>query len=394
MPIGSSKLGVLGAGLVPGGTETFNAPGTFSIPPGVKKVSITGKGGTGNPGVAGNPGNPGNPGSGGGGAAGGLPNQSPVGGGAGGSVIKFQQPGGNLFLPGAQPGGGAGSPLVARGGRLPSQGPGPICGGAGASGSAGSAGNAGNPGNSGQPSSGLCNTFPGGCGGNAGVAGAAGNAGTGGPGGIVGGTGSPSAAGNPGPAGPGGGAGGSGSRFAVPNPGSGQAIGGQGGGGAGAVNSGATGRTFPFPGCCFPRRPVGGTGNVTGPVPSPMPTPYQQTPSTQGGPGGAVPCKEGTGGISIPLCPGSSFNMVGPFPSPCSNRNQISQFSPGPAAPEVFRSGAGGGAGGDAPYNAGITGSSGGGGGGGARGNAGNAGGGSPTPSGAAATPQRLTAYQ
>jgi hypothetical protein len=37
MPIGSSKLGVLGAGLVPGGTETFNAPGTFSIPPGVKK---------------------------------------------------------------------------------------------------------------------------------------------------------------------------------------------------------------------------------------------------------------------------------------------------------------------------------------------------------------------
>jgi hypothetical protein len=39
MPIGSSKLGVLGAGLVPGGTETFNAPGTFSIPPGVKIVS-------------------------------------------------------------------------------------------------------------------------------------------------------------------------------------------------------------------------------------------------------------------------------------------------------------------------------------------------------------------
>jgi hypothetical protein len=53
MPIGSSKLGVLGAGLVPGGTETFNAPGTFSIPPGVKKVSITGVGGTGNPGTPG-----------------------------------------------------------------------------------------------------------------------------------------------------------------------------------------------------------------------------------------------------------------------------------------------------------------------------------------------------
>jgi hypothetical protein len=50
MPIGSSKLGVLGAGLVPGGTETFNASGTFSIPPGVKKVSVTGVGGAGNPG--------------------------------------------------------------------------------------------------------------------------------------------------------------------------------------------------------------------------------------------------------------------------------------------------------------------------------------------------------
>jgi hypothetical protein len=29
MPIGSSKLGVLGAGLVPGGSVTFNASGTF-----------------------------------------------------------------------------------------------------------------------------------------------------------------------------------------------------------------------------------------------------------------------------------------------------------------------------------------------------------------------------
>jgi hypothetical protein len=32
MPIGSSKLGVLGAGLVPGGTETFNAPGNLLYP--------------------------------------------------------------------------------------------------------------------------------------------------------------------------------------------------------------------------------------------------------------------------------------------------------------------------------------------------------------------------
>jgi hypothetical protein len=44
MPIGSSKLGVLGAGLVPGGTETFNAPGTFSIPPGSKKSQCYGCG--------------------------------------------------------------------------------------------------------------------------------------------------------------------------------------------------------------------------------------------------------------------------------------------------------------------------------------------------------------
>ena len=58
MPIGTSKVGALG-GLVPGGTETFNASGTFCVPPGVKKVSVTGVGGTGNPG---NPGNTGNPG--------------------------------------------------------------------------------------------------------------------------------------------------------------------------------------------------------------------------------------------------------------------------------------------------------------------------------------------
>jgi hypothetical protein len=59
MPIGSSKLGVLGAGLVPGGTETFNAPGTFSIPPGVKKVPNT----TASPGSAGTGGGAGSSGN-------------------------------------------------------------------------------------------------------------------------------------------------------------------------------------------------------------------------------------------------------------------------------------------------------------------------------------------
>jgi hypothetical protein len=72
MPIGSSKLGVLGAGLVPGGTETFNAPGTFSIPPGVKKVSITGVGGGGG-GGRGNAGNAGGCGGGGGCGVAGTP---------------------------------------------------------------------------------------------------------------------------------------------------------------------------------------------------------------------------------------------------------------------------------------------------------------------------------
>ena len=74
MPIGSSKIGVLGAGLVPGGTETFNASGTFSIPPGVKKVSVTGVGGAGNSGTAGTAGTAGNDGGGGGGGAGGITN--------------------------------------------------------------------------------------------------------------------------------------------------------------------------------------------------------------------------------------------------------------------------------------------------------------------------------
>jgi hypothetical protein len=69
MPIGSSKLGVLGAGLVPGGTETFNASGTFSVPPGVKKVSITGAGGTGILGILAMRGNSGNAGGGGAGRA-------------------------------------------------------------------------------------------------------------------------------------------------------------------------------------------------------------------------------------------------------------------------------------------------------------------------------------
>jgi hypothetical protein len=186
MPIGSSKLGVLGAGLVPGGTETFNAPGTFSIPPGVKKVSITGKGATGNPGNAGNPGNPGNPGTGGSGGGSGITNYpfgAFINGKPGGLAYKnlpaptslvVNCPAQNIPL-GRNV---TSSNCYAIGGwgrgefpapQLPAVG---VNGQAGRSGNAGTAGNPGNTGNAGQPSSGLCNTFPGGCGGNAGVAGA------------------------------------------------------------------------------------------------------------------------------------------------------------------------------------------------------------------------------
>ena len=67
MAIGTSKIGVLGGGGIPAGTETFNASGTFSAPVGLSKVTIVGKGGTGNAGNPGNTGNAGNGGSGGGG---------------------------------------------------------------------------------------------------------------------------------------------------------------------------------------------------------------------------------------------------------------------------------------------------------------------------------------
>lgn len=228
MPIGASKVGALG-GLVPGGSVTFNASGTWDVPPGVKVVSITGKGGTGNPGNAGNQGNPGNIGI---GAPGGM-------GGRGGN-----EPSINPGSPNASwgPAGGVGyavkstGPLRTRVGNqtsfqdatcLPSpQNPSPapiatvtgqnfvggcvnyspfpgparaigFCGPAGVAytpvsgpqgpaGNAGTAGNAGQPGNPGCSSSALGNAFPGGAGGNAGVGGAAGNGGSGGQGGAAG----------------------------------------------------------------------------------------------------------------------------------------------------------------------------------------------------------------
>ena len=69
MPLFTSKSLVHGGSGVPGGTQTFNASGCFTVPAGVSKLSIKGYGGTGgtgnpgNTGSTGNAGNAGNPGS-------------------------------------------------------------------------------------------------------------------------------------------------------------------------------------------------------------------------------------------------------------------------------------------------------------------------------------------
>ena len=61
MPTGTTRVTLFGGvSLTPGGTQTFNSPGTFTVPVGISSVTVIGKGGTGNPG---NPGGAGNPGS-------------------------------------------------------------------------------------------------------------------------------------------------------------------------------------------------------------------------------------------------------------------------------------------------------------------------------------------
>jgi len=70
MPIGTGKVGLFGGGIgIEAGSETFNAPGNFTVPSALKIVSLTGNGSTGNPG---NPGNPGGDGPGGNGGFGGA----------------------------------------------------------------------------------------------------------------------------------------------------------------------------------------------------------------------------------------------------------------------------------------------------------------------------------
>jgi hypothetical protein len=446
MPIGSSKIGVLGAGLVPGGSVTFNASGTWPIPPGVKKVSITGVGGTGNPGVAGNSGNAGNPG---GGAPGGN-----SGGFTANSGLTFRA--GLAYSIGSTVWGPQSPNSVARGpnncpvgfncdifdkpvGLAAYQSP-PAQSGQG--GTAGSAGSAGNPGNTGQASSALCNTFPGGCGGNAGVAGNAGTAGTGGLAGAKGQNACQGGAGGVG--GTGGGTGGAG--FANPStlPQRGNLVcgkssipqinnccvtlrfyGGAGGGGAGATNSGGTGGNAFVVGCGgvttnptvpfgLARRGVGGTDNnisaSAGARPAcPGYNPFPQTANTMGGPGGGftiqMQCgiRGGSDAISLvtlttspPFAPASGQLAFLPGRAQIPNGYNLVNFSPSlPTNNNVYRAGGGGAAAGIASvgvprlnmFNVTYNQVNGAGGGGGGRGNAGNAGGTSPTPTGTAGTP-------
>lgn len=419
MPIGTSKLGVLGAGLVPGGSVTFNTSGTFSVPPGVKKVSITGRGATGNPGNAGNPGNPGQSGSGGAGGAGGRSRKtcfctgqftSIAGGGRGGFASRpdMASRGSITLTPTVPPSGfcpwynaGTAPPTwvnqVSVGGLRtntinPAQ--------SGQSGGAGTAGNAGNPGNTGASSSGLGNTFLGGAGGNAGVGGSAGNGGSGGSGGSVGGDApeNSNAGVSGGGGGNGGGSGGNGNYQAGPGESIG-GFGGGGGGGAGATNSGFSGENSKLGFNVQLAARGGEDSQVSAPYQfqgsvafTPPTTPANGLPlNTMGGYGGrsSASSNDSWGSNAIRFGVSNSigsagYNNCGPDRSPC--RINFPQFTPAPLAPNIIRAGGGGAA---AGYCSNILQwRGGGGGGGGGRGNAGNAGGTSSAPSGSAATPQ------
>jgi hypothetical protein len=48
MPTGTTKVTMMGGvTITPGGSQTFNASGTWVAPPGISSVSITGRGGGG-----------------------------------------------------------------------------------------------------------------------------------------------------------------------------------------------------------------------------------------------------------------------------------------------------------------------------------------------------------
>ena len=426
MPIGASKVGALG-GLVPGGSVTFNASGTWDVPPGVKVVSVTGKGGTGNPGNAGNQGNPGNPGSGGSGGGSGAnflgtfpcwslqPNGDPQQNRSGGTIFKGGFPIANPYEPVCLS-------IRKRGGALGNSNPGSgnagQAGQAGFTGNAGTAGNPGNPGNTGCSSSALGNTFPGGAGGNAGPGGAAGNAGGAGPAGN-GGTGGIRCSNNvntaPGGTGSCGGGNGGAGRSAGPLP---QApspfvsmfmLPGKGGGGAGATNpgqSGQPGTIVALPNSYQVARQsytLGGTtSSASAPFPNRINCPgniYITCPVNNPAITGPL---NTTGGFAWEIGSSNFGNThavtLGPWSSPSTLNTRLNAPAwSGPCVPAVFRSGSGGGSAGyyfkhpsgtnNPQYNGKQQWVTAGGGGGGGRGGAGNASGPTPTPSGTVATP-------
>ena len=408
MPIGTSKLGVLGGGLVPGGTATFNASGTFSIPPGVKKVSITGKGGSGNPGNAGNPGSSGNLGT---GAAGGAGGMTPTGGGFGiGSSggLAWRGVDGNFTNAASSQ---TRNPCYCGGPPYPGNSAG-VTGQSGVSGSSGAAGSAGNAGNSGSQSSGLGNTFPGGAGGNAGAAGNGGTGGSGGPGGAGGGGGFQASGGS---GGTGGGSGSVGIVGTVPNTVVQQTgFGGIGGGGAGATNDGTSGvnQVYSFPPSPQLYAGFAGRGGTTADYSVALKTPMNNPCNLRFFPGPGSPFPNNTTGgnaVGEPMSRGSGTpdsRNPGPGQAAASIGRPANQLSPGDLrvglaqpgvaifspyplanpASQAVRSGGGGGGGAYGDLNGPRAGA--GGGGGGGRGNVGNAGGaGSAWGSGAAASP-------
>lgn len=221
MPIGSSKLGVLGGKpIVPGGCQTFNSPGTFVVPCGVSILNVVGKG------APGNPGGPGNSSTRGAGGA----------GGKGGSLPQLNNPCGpaNQGKPG-----GNGRP--------------------------GLAGNTGSPGNVGTASTAFSLNFAGG---------AAGNGGAGGPAGPSGANGAaannvPSNSNGPGainPCGPslgGRGAAGSGNSFYAPFNCSFEKQG-RGGGGGGGQKSGPGSGPSPYVCPTYKAQSVNGSASTDG----------------------------------------------------------------------------------------------------------------------------------
>lgn len=315
MPIGASKSGLLGAGIVPGGSETFNSSGTFVAPPGVNNVSITGYGAPGCPGAPGN--------------------QAGIGaGGAGGN--------GGIIL--SKPNCSFSNDPSA--GRLAAA----TTGGAG---SAGNSSSPGAPGPDGAASTVFCISLSGGTGGAGGAAAPNGQAGNNG---AIGGS-INFGCGTPGPGGTGGNAGGgtgaNGARFAYlcikdPSVNYTTTYGGGGGGGAGSINPGCNGVNINSSGQNQPAAPGGSLSGGPGGLrnasfwyggQNPLPGRSLGNPGVSGGSFGAgggggsgealaigVFAGEGAGGGggggrglpgNLPACPGLPGSAANPSTQNC-----------------------------------------------------------------------------